>query len=105
LSGAGAMENRAMMHNHDTDEFDGTWLRYPPLRHALLSGLIVCMGFALAHLLVEDPDVKSVLASLGDSPCGLQGDVSRALSTSHSAVLSGAQESRCRESLSEGGAG
>ena len=29
--------------------FDGPWWRYPPLRYALLSGLIAGTGFALAH--------------------------------------------------------
>ena len=30
--------------------FGGTWWRYPPLRYALLSGLIAGTGFVLAHL-------------------------------------------------------
>ncbi|OGI39744.1 MAG: cadmium-translocating P-type ATPase [Candidatus Muproteobacteria bacterium RBG_16_62_13] len=32
------------------DGFDGPWWRYPPLRNALLSGLIAGTGFVLAHL-------------------------------------------------------
>jgi len=32
------------------DGFDGPWWRYPPLRNALLAGLIAGTGFALAHL-------------------------------------------------------
>ena len=31
------------------DGFEGSWWRYPPLRHALLSGLIAGAGFVLAH--------------------------------------------------------
>ncbi len=32
------------------DGFDGPWWRYPPLRNALLAGLIAGAGFGLAHL-------------------------------------------------------
>ena len=32
------------------DGFDGPWWRYPPLRNALLSGLIAGAGFVAAHL-------------------------------------------------------
>ena len=32
------------------DGFDGPWWRYPPLRNALLSGLIAGTGFVAAHL-------------------------------------------------------
>ncbi len=32
------------------DGFDGPWWRYPPLRNALLAGLIAGTGFVLAHL-------------------------------------------------------
>jgi len=32
------------------DGFDGPWWRYPPLRNALLAGLIAGTGFGLAHL-------------------------------------------------------
>ncbi|MDO8533579.1 MAG: cation-translocating P-type ATPase [Xanthobacteraceae bacterium] len=39
-----------MMHDNDTVGFDGTWWRYPPLRNALLAGLIAGSGFVLAHL-------------------------------------------------------
>ena len=39
-----------MMHDNDTVGFDGTWWLYPPLRNALLAGLIAGSGFVLAHL-------------------------------------------------------
>mgnify|MGYP001594417391 CR=1 FL=1 len=32
------------------DGFDGSWWRYPPLRNALIAGLIAGTGFVLAHL-------------------------------------------------------
>jgi Cd2+/Zn2+-exporting ATPase len=38
-----------MTQGHDTDGFDGPWWRYPPLRNALLAGLIAGTGFVLAH--------------------------------------------------------
>lgn len=37
--------------------FDGPWWRHPPMRNALIAGVIAGMGFALAHLF-------GVLASL-----------------------------------------
>lgn len=39
------------MTDHDSSHgFDGPWWRYPPLRNALLSGLIAGAGFIAAHL-------------------------------------------------------
>jgi len=38
-----------MKETHE-DGFDGPWWRYPPLRNALISGLIAGIGFVLAHL-------------------------------------------------------
>ena len=38
-----------MRQTHE-DGFDGPWWRYPPLRNALLSGLLAGTGFVLAHL-------------------------------------------------------
>jgi len=38
-----------MKETHE-DGFDGPWWRYPPLRNALISGLIAGTGFVLAHL-------------------------------------------------------
>lgn len=38
-----------MKETHE-DGFDGPWWRYPPLRNTLVAGLIVGVGFALAHL-------------------------------------------------------
>ena len=35
---------------HEASGFDGPWWRYPPLRNALLAGLIAGTGFTLAHL-------------------------------------------------------
>src|SRR3989344_8489413 len=43
-------ERRKMTDAHEASGFDGPWWRYPPLRNALLSGLIAGTGFALAHL-------------------------------------------------------
>ncbi len=39
-----------MTDEHQEGSFDGPWWRYPPLRNALLSGLIAGAGFVLAHL-------------------------------------------------------
>ncbi|MEW6330480.1 MAG: cation-translocating P-type ATPase [Pseudomonadota bacterium] len=39
-----------MSKEHEEGGFDGSWWRYPPLRNALLSGLIAGTGFVLAHL-------------------------------------------------------
>jgi len=39
-----------MRENQNENGFTGSWWRYPPLRNALLSGLITGTGFALAHL-------------------------------------------------------
>jgi len=38
-----------MKETHE-DGFDGPWWRYPPLRNALIAGLIAGTGFVLAHL-------------------------------------------------------
>jgi Cd2+/Zn2+-exporting ATPase len=38
------------MSEADENTFEGPWWRYPPLRNALLAGLIAGMGFVLAHL-------------------------------------------------------
>lgn len=38
------------MENSDDHGFEGPWWRYPPLRNALLAGLIAATGFVLAHL-------------------------------------------------------
>lgn len=37
------------MEKDSNDGFDGSWWRYPPLRNALLSGLLAGAGFVLAH--------------------------------------------------------
>ncbi len=39
-----------MTDEHEESGFEGPWWRYPPLRHALLSGLIAGSGFAAGHL-------------------------------------------------------
>lgn len=39
-----------MSEEREEQGFEGAWWRYPPLRNALLSGLIAGAGFALAHL-------------------------------------------------------
>ncbi|OGI38113.1 MAG: ATPase [Candidatus Muproteobacteria bacterium RBG_16_62_13] len=40
-----------MTHEHTSQPgFDGPWWRYPPLRNALIAGLIAGVGFVLAHL-------------------------------------------------------
>jgi Cd2+/Zn2+-exporting ATPase len=38
------------MTENDDNGFDGPWWRYPPLRNALLAGVIAGAGFVLAHL-------------------------------------------------------
>jgi len=43
------------------DGFDGPWWRYPPLRNALLSGLIAGTGFALAHLGLIPERIENVI--------------------------------------------
>ncbi|BAV33256.1 ATPase [Sulfuricaulis limicola] len=39
-----------MTESSDDHGFEGPWWLYPPLRNALLAGLIAAVGFALAHL-------------------------------------------------------
>ena len=48
-----------MKETHE-DGFDGPWWRYPPLRNALLSGLIAGAGFVLAHLGLIAESVENV---------------------------------------------
>ncbi len=48
-----------MTGNRD-DGFDGPWWRYPPLRNALISGLIAGTGFVLAHLGMIPESVENV---------------------------------------------
>lgn len=45
----------------DDDSFDGPWWRYPPLRNALLAGLIAGMGFVLAHLGFLPQSIENIL--------------------------------------------
>ena len=45
----------------DTTGFDGPWWRYPPLRNALLAGLIAGMGFVLAHLGFLPQSIENIL--------------------------------------------
>ena len=48
-----------MKETHE-DGFDGPWWRYPPLRNALLAGLIAGAGFVLAHLGLIAESVENV---------------------------------------------
>ena len=45
-----ASEARVPEEEPEEGSFDGPWWRYPPLRNALLAGLIAGTGFVLAHL-------------------------------------------------------
>lgn len=39
-----------MQENQNETGYAGSWWRYPPLRNALLAGLIAGVGFVLAYL-------------------------------------------------------
>ncbi len=49
-----------MTDEHEESGFEGPWWRYPPLRHALLSGLIAGSGFAAGHLGLVTQTVENI---------------------------------------------
>ena len=47
------------MKDRPGDSFDGKWYAHPPMRNALLAGLLTGLGFALAHLGFVPPSVET----------------------------------------------
>ena len=75
-----------MKETHE-DGFDGPWWRYPPLRNALLAGLIAGAGFVLAHLGLIAESVENVFTGLPSRSAAGTGRARGSRSSSRNARL------------------